>query len=306
MLSILIPVFNFSVVEFVEDLHSQALRTGIPFEILCYDDGSDDPIKAHNRQIQEWSHVFYHELPQNIGRSAIRNLLAHNATQPYLLFNDCDARTTHPKYIEQYINFIQEKPAKDLVVYGGHTYPEHPPARFNGLLHWTYGREKDEKPASEREIKPYLTFKTINFLIGRSLFLHTKFNETLQGYGHEDTLMALNLRKQGITIHHIDNPVCHIGLVDNQTFIQKTLESVSNAAQLIRQGYLKNETSLSKTYFWLKRLGLQGLGLKLFKRYKSRIREKLDVEKPSLRLLDIYKLGMLLISINQLSDDTNS
>lgn len=306
MLSILIPVFNFSVVEFVEDLHNQALRSGIPFEILCYDDGSEDHIKAHNRQIQDFSHVFYHELSHNIGRSAIRNLLAQDATQPYLLFNDCDARTTHSQYIKNYINFIQEKATDDLVVYGGHTYPEHPPARFNGLLHWTYGREKDEKPASQRELKPYLTFKTINFLIGRSLFLKNKFNETLQGYGHEDTLMALNLRKQGVTIHHVENPVCHIGLVDNQTFIQKTLESVSNAARLIRQGYLKKETRLSKTYFWIKRLGLQKLGLKLFERYKRRIREKLDEEKPSLRLFDIYKLGMLLVSINQLSDDTNS
>ena len=306
MLSILIPVFNFTIVELVEDLHQQAASAEIPFEIRCYDDGSESSIKQRNRTIQHWPSIIYRELPQNIGRSAIRNLLARDANQPYLLFNDCDIRTTSRNYILRYINFLKSTQEEKFVAYGGHTYPEHPPAQFNGLLHWAYGREKDVLYASARAQKPYLSFKTINFLLPKALVLENPFDENLTGYGHEDTLMALRFRQKSIPVFHMDNPVCHLGLVDNHTFLKKTTESVRNAAQLIKQGYITNELKLTRTYFWLQRLGLKRIGVKLFNRYKNTITTKLINERPSLPLLDLYKLGALLCFMSQVSEETSS
>lgn len=306
MISILIPVYNFTVVELVADLHSQATEAGIDFEIRCYDDESDKLYKERNQVIDEWSHVVYKELPENLGRSRIRHLLATDAAFDLLLFSDCDARTTHPEYIKKYLDFINYKKSSNIVIYGGHTYPEYPPAEFNGLLHWTYGKTKDQQPADVRVRKPYLSFKTINFVISRHLFLENQPSNTLEGYGHEDTLMGLMLQNKGVPIFHIDNPLCHLGLVDNHTFLKKTRESVQNAAYLIKAGYLKTEMRLTKTYFWLKWLGIYRIALKLFKRYQLKIKDKLIFEKPSLKLLDIYKLGLLLLSMAQLSEETKS
>ena len=306
MISVLIPIFNFSVVEFVRDLHQQASQTGVDFEIRCYDDGSDEAYCRQNRVIGEWPNVVYNELHRNIGRSRIRNQLGREAAYEYLLFTDCDARTTSSSYLQTYIDLIQQKGSDQLVVYGGREYPEYPPAQYNALLHWTYGRYKDQLPAARRRLKPYLNFKTNNFLIARAVFLNNTLNEELQGYGHEDTLMAITLRRKGIPVYHIDNPLCHLGLEDNHTFIQKTRQSVQNAALLIKRGYLKREIKLSKAYFWLKWLGIYAPGRWLFQRYQARIQEQLLAERPSLRMLDIYKLGLLLLSLSQLSEETKS
>lgn len=306
MLSILIPVFNFSVAEFVDDLRQQATKAGIDFEIRCYDDGSDAFYRDQNRVVRNWPHVIYHELPWNVGRSRIRNQLAREAAYEYLLFSDCDARTTSSHYLQRYIDCIRQWGSDQLVVYGGLEYPEYPPAQYNALLHWTYGRYKDQLPAAKRKAKPYLTFKTINFLIARKLFLNNALNEELQGYGHEDTLMAITLRRKGIPVYHIENPLCHLGLEDNDTFLHKTRESIQNVALLIKKGDLKREIKLSKAYFWLKWLGIYGLVRWLFQRYQARIQERLLAERPSLRMLDVYKLGLLLLSLSQPSEDTRS
>ena len=40
MLSILIPIYNFKVMDVVLELKAQAKKLDIPFEILCFDDAS--------------------------------------------------------------------------------------------------------------------------------------------------------------------------------------------------------------------------------------------------------------------------
>ena len=87
MLSILIPVYNFSVVELVTKLHQQALALEkVNFEVIILDDGSTDDFKQTNRAIKHLPHVQYAELTENVGRSAIRNLLAQRARGRLLTF----------------------------------------------------------------------------------------------------------------------------------------------------------------------------------------------------------------------------
>ena len=61
MISILIPVYNYDVTELVAELHRQCMDLGMPFEILCYDDGSQSDFKAKN-QIIALEFVQYKEM----------------------------------------------------------------------------------------------------------------------------------------------------------------------------------------------------------------------------------------------------
>ena len=79
-LSILIPTYNDLCVKLVGDLKQQVEAAGIVYEILVGDDGSTDlSVMAENKEIVQWEHCQYLIQSQNIGRAAIRNLLAREA-----------------------------------------------------------------------------------------------------------------------------------------------------------------------------------------------------------------------------------
>ena len=87
MLSILIPTYNYNIEALVTELHAQATACGIDFEILCYDDCSTNlDLIASNKSINLLKNTSYKVLKSNIGRSAIRNLLAKDAHYDLLLF----------------------------------------------------------------------------------------------------------------------------------------------------------------------------------------------------------------------------
>ncbi|MBR0361683.1 MAG: glycosyltransferase, partial [Paraprevotella sp.] len=102
MLSILIPTYNYLCAGLVCDLHQQAERLGIDYEILVADDGSQESFKVKNRIINKLPHCKYIELEENIGRSRIRNLLGRTAQYDYLLFMDCDAEVVNRDFIAKY------------------------------------------------------------------------------------------------------------------------------------------------------------------------------------------------------------
>lgn len=114
MLSILIPIYNFDVVGFVKDLSNQASACNIEFKILCFDDGSITEFKSKNQELATLPNVVYTELPQNVGRSKIRNLLAEKAQFEYLLFLDCDSTTNNNQFVRNYIENLKS----NTVVYG--------------------------------------------------------------------------------------------------------------------------------------------------------------------------------------------
>ncbi|MBK9012975.1 MAG: glycosyltransferase [Saprospiraceae bacterium] len=103
MLSILLPIFNFDVRPLVSDLHRQCEVAGVAYEIICFDDGSTPEFRQKNQELWKYSNLIYKELPQNLGRSAIRNALGKAARFEYLLFMDCDSRVTGGDFIENYL-----------------------------------------------------------------------------------------------------------------------------------------------------------------------------------------------------------
>ena len=91
MISILIPIYNRKVTKLVETLFDQCVDLNIEFEILCYDDCSQEKYRSENRVLGQKMGVSYMDLSTNLGRSKIRNWLGKNARFEYLIFLDCDS-----------------------------------------------------------------------------------------------------------------------------------------------------------------------------------------------------------------------
>lgn len=290
MLSILIPIYNFDIRTLAAELHRQCKMTGVEFEILCLDDGSNVQFKEKNRELRQFSEIQYIELPQNLGRSAIRNELGRQARFSSLLFMDCDSKVVSHRFIQHYLDTI----TPDSLVYGGRCYAAQPPADPSLYFHWHYGRSREQTTAAQRNQAPWHSFMTNNFLIPKHLFLQVPFDETIRQYGHEDTIFGLELDGRNTAILHIDNPLEHIGLETTDVFLQKTRQGLENLLLLRRQGK-PIQTRLLEVYLKCK---AWGLGLPL--RYSFRLLERWLIRhfhsaRPNLKLFDFYKLGLLAI-----------
>lgn len=291
MLSVLIPVYNFDIITLIKDLHQQLTESGIPFEILCFDDGSKENFKQINRNITLSSYypITYFELEQNLGRARIRNVLAAKAQYPYLLFMDCDSKVIHSNYIEYYIEYLQH----DTLLYGGRSYAPTPPDQPELLFHWLYGTHREAKNVITRSKQPYHSFMTNNFLIPKSIFDSIKFDERLTKYGHEDTLFGLELQKHNIKILHLDNPLEHIGLEEVNTFLEKTQQGIQNLAELAKE-HPDLDTTLIKTWKYLQKWRLTGFIYFILQLILPFIQRNLKSGNPSLKLFDLYKLSLLI------------
>jgi glycosyltransferase involved in cell wall biosynthesis len=301
MLSILIPIFNFDIRPLVADLHGQCEALGIGYEIVCFDDGSTAEFKAMNQKIWKLPNVIYQEMPQNLGRSAIRNALGKAARFDYLLFMDCDSKVVSPDFIEKYLEAIAlggrsklppNSNAAGFLVYGGRCYSDLPPHDKSLFFHWHYGKNREQTTAAERSRSPYHGFMTNNFLISKQTFLGILFDETLRQYGHEDTLFGMELKKRNVPIIHIDNPLEHIGLETVEVFLKKTTQGIENLFAL-RAAKKPIETRLLNTYESCKRWGLTKVIERLRPLFYWLIIKDLMLNGLLLLLFDGYKLATL-------------
>ena len=294
MLSILIPVYNFDVRPFVTGLHEQCAKSGIEYEIICVDDRSEQTFIDLNTPLSDLENVSFISLDKNIGRSRIRNFLAEKARYPYLLFVDCDSAVVDDRYIANYVKFLNPK----TLLYGGRSYQLSKPDQIYAL-HWKYGSVRESKKAEARNRFPYKSFMTNNFVVPADTFKSIQFDENIVGYGHEDTLFGKQLGLKNIAIHHIDNPLNHIGLEDTETFIRKTEEAVKNLVILHKQGKLQvNDARLIQAYYAIKRFGFGKVVSKNIQRRENQILAKLKLPDPSLRLYDQWKLMLFSKHMN--------
>lgn len=289
MVSILIPIYNFNIVPLVQDLHQQCESCGIVYEIIGLDDGSTTFYKHKNRSVAQFNNVIYKELPQNLGRAKIRNRLAEAAKYPYLLFMDGDSKVTNPQYIHNYLQYIQPT----TLLYGGRIYDTTPPKDPSLKLHYLFGKNREETSAEERKIKPYQSFMTNNFLIPTTIFETILFEESIDGYGHEDTLFGIALQQQQIPIIHLDNPLKHIGLEEQAVFLQKQQTAIRNLYQIHQKEPLF-VTKLLTTFVTFKKWKLARLVLFVLQLFRPVIHQQLKTDTPNLFFLDLFKLHHLL------------
>lgn len=284
-LSILIPVFNCSVYPLIKELGQQALTSGISYEILCYDDLSLPEYKNKNMECSAIPNVIYKELPKNLGRSAIRNLMASEAQYPNLLFLDCDGKIIQKDFIASYLGMAEYD-----VVIGGRVYSLMPPENPLHHLHWKAGSKKEVISAKKRNETPYHSLMLNNLLISKKVFEELKLDESIQGYGHEDTLFGIQLKEKKASIVHIENPVLHESLDGGMEFLAKTREAVKNLAYIVNKHNKGKETRLYKMYKKLSSLWLAGLFAFGFSVFKNRASKNLQGSRPKLFWLDLIKL----------------
>jgi glycosyltransferase involved in cell wall biosynthesis len=283
MISILIPTYNSKVDQLVTVLHKQAEQLSIAFEILVYDDGSTKRFSV-NAAINQLAHVTYKYFDSNMGRSAIRQQLAQDAVAEYLLFLDADVLPVTPDFLNNYAQLISNKVE---VICGGIAYKEE--AAPQEMLRHTYGTKREARDAKTRQKDPFIIV-TANVCMGKALFLN--INTELENRYGEDLLLSQQLKKNGETVQHIDNPVWHLGLESSQEYLLKSEEALSNMVHWEKEGRLEpNFTSLQQGYLKLRKMGLVPL-FRLVMRLMIPlfIKSNLTSKKPSILLFDLYRL----------------
>ncbi len=287
MLSILIPVYNYNIFKLVETIHKQALECNIPFEIICLDDASQEFL-IENQRINQFENSSFIILEENIGRSAIRNVLAQKAIYQNLLFLDADVIPVHNQFIANYISEINKN---RKVVFGGLLYEDQKPAK-ELLLRWIYGREREALPLSQRNQNPSETALVSNLMIKKEIVIRFPFDENLKKYGYEDLLFFTVLKSNSIEVSHIENPVFHLNLEPSSLFLSKTKTAIENLVFLNYSNKISlNESRIIASFELLKTLKLLSVFRFIFRKLESKIERNLVSQNPSLFLFDIYKLG---------------
>lgn len=277
-LSILIPVHNYTCYKLVYDLHEQAERLGIDYEIIVAEDGSRSQVDiiANHKMIDltNCRHIIRRE---NVGRAAIRNVLFRESTGDLLLFMDADGRVINENFLSAYIEASKEH----AVVCGGIKCPEvcHDPHRS---LRWRYERDYEKKHGYVSE-----QFRSFCFLIKRDVMSGLPFDERYKIYGYEDVQYGMDLEKAGYTVHAIDNPLENADIEDNCTFLKKTEEALRSAYMF--RDEIGDRVEVVKLR---KRLGILSLPIAcFFMVFKKILRANLLSANPSLLVFKIYKLG---------------
>ena len=293
------------------------------FEIIFADDGSADATaRQRNAIIAQLPYCQYIERPKNVGRSAIRNFLAHTAHYSHLIFLDGDVAIKCGNFVQTYLAHRNDADviigtlhfsrmqvacdtAEDII---GHTKRAKEetkkttePVLYDDNLKYRYEQQFLAKhPVKKRMQQPYASFRTTNFMVRRDLLLAYPFDETFHEYGYEDTLFGKQLKEHGATLIHLDNAATIADYEDNATFVAKTEESLRTLAAHAHQ--LQGYSTLLHTANKLKCLHLQSLIAFVFKLFKGLLHKNLCSNSPSVFLFNVYKLGYyvnLTRSINQ-------
>ena len=222
MISVCIPVYNRAIAPLVNDLLQEINDFHLPVEIIVIDDCSAKELQLENQKACK--NIHYIELEYNVGRAKIRNIFLNYAKYDHLLYLDCDSMIISPRFLQVYLEAISET---TQVIVGASIYQSEQPNRSE-MLRWKYSSLRESKSIQERKKASFNSFKTNNFLVHRTILERFPFNETIVGYGHEDTLFGYELFQNGIHIDQIENPVLNKYLDSNAVFLEKTIVGLKN------------------------------------------------------------------------------
>jgi hypothetical protein len=108
-------------------------------------------------------------------------------------------------------------------------------------------------------------------------------------------LFSGNLLKNDVKVKHIDNPVYHLGLENNETFLNKSLEAVKTTYLLDKNNQInKDLRPLQKSYLFLNKWKVDGIYCAVFKLIKKAIKSNLLSNNPSMFMFDLYRLNYFI------------
>lgn len=285
MLSILIPTYDYTCYQLVHDLHEQAERLGMPYEIIVAEDGSRSQVSIiANHKMEELSHCHHYIRKENMGQAATRNELAAMAKYDWLLFIDSDAMVEKPDFLDTYIYNIEKA---EVVVGGLYHQPEnHDPHK---TLRFKYEKEADlHRSATERSLHPYRQLTCFNAMLHKPTFMQILFDKDCKDYGYEDALFGVELERRGISVLHIDNPLLHNGLDTNECFLRKSETALRTLKKL--NGKMEAHSHVGKAYQRLQKWHLAWGAKWGYRMLGTLMRKNLLSPHPSLLWFSIYKL----------------
>ncbi len=271
-----------------KDIFDQCKKAAIDFEIIVFDDASVN--QFDNEKINQLENCSYKVLDHNIGRCAIRNLLAETAKYDWLLFLDADVLPENDLFIAKYIKAIQEN--KYQIIIGGYKYEDKKPSD-NKVFRWKYGGNREYATAEMRNANPYHYIFSGNLLTQKPIFLESNFQGRENFYGM-DVYFSYKIFENKYSILHIDNFIFHLGLESNQQFFDKSLKAVESKLHLCTKfpGLLE-VSPLLQHYLWLKKFKLTWLCKFGFKIFSPLMKKQILSSNPNLFLFDVYRLGYL-------------
>jgi len=288
-LSILIPSYNDICLPLVEELKAQADSIdGLCYEIIVADDGStDENVLSTNRKIESLDGCSFIERGMNVGRAAIRNFLGKEAKYEWLVFLDCEVRPA-----DTFINIYASNESPADVICGGISIGGDAEKLKNNLR---YLYEKSMEPSyssRERNKHGFYSFRTTNFMIKKSVFLQSLFNESMTTYGYEDVVFGKQLKQKGFSIEHIDNPVSMFKYENNKRLVEKTEEALRTLKAFSDE--VCDYSSIISCTNVMKRLRLIGIVRYCFQLTNKKLRTNLCGENPKLLFYKLYKLGYFI------------
>ncbi|QSS96811.1 glycosyltransferase family 2 protein [Psychroflexus sp. ALD_RP9] len=284
MLSILIPCYNYNVTALVQALQKQIDTLKNNVEIIVLDDGKHS-YNTVNKKLSDDEHLTYLQNKTNLGRTKSRQSLAEAAQFENLLFLDADVLPVQPHFLQKYLKFLNEDFG---LIYGGNSY-DYQLIDSSKILHYKFGKHREAKSLKERLKNPYLNFTSQNFIIKKSVFLNLNTNQTNK-YGY-DLVFSYKLKQLKIQVLQIDNPVFHKGLNDNQAFLKKSLQAVTNLVEFERKAEISmTHTRLQQVYQKLINYKLTRVFNAIIYVIKPILKRNLKSSKPKLIALDLMKL----------------
>jgi len=288
MISILIPTYNYNVYPLVREIHKQASKTNLPFEILVYDDASTQDFNLE-KLLAELDNVSYKKYTDNLGRVPMLKELVQNAKYNLLLTMDADVFPKDPFF---FIKLIKQTEKIDAdLYYGGTGVAQQPPSKEK-LLRWKFGKERESPSLTYRKQHPYDTIVCQSTLVKKQIF-QPLIDELMvaKDYYGLDIFYSYLLKKYNKKVEHYDNKVVHLGIDDNASFLEKSKKAVETYRFLYQNNLVdQNHIKLVRLAEKYAPYGLCFLTKIINTLLGKPIRKNLLSTKPSLFLLDMYKL----------------
>ena len=295
-LSILIPTYNYDCGLLVSSLQRLAEQTvGTVYEIIVAEDGSTDQamVSRNEATVTALPHCRHLKRTENVGRAAIRNVLAREAQYEWLLFIDSDMTVTDEQFLERYVNVDDNLNDNISMVIDGGVSIGGNPDELKGNLRYLYEKAAEqEHTAEQRQKRPYQHIHTANLMVSREVMMNCPFDERFRRYGYEDVLLGKQLRQQGVRILHIDNPLSFCTFEDNRNFVEKTEEGLQTLYEFRED--LRGYSGLLTLVDGIHVKGVKWLLRLLFKVFKHPMRHNLCGNHPRLNVFKLYKLGYYL------------
>ena len=287
MISILIPCFDYNAYPLVSVLEKQALMLKIDFEIICIDDGSFSSKNDLNQKINLLTNSKFIESKKNIGRINNRLLLAEKSQYEWLIFLDVDTLPNEDNFLKNYIEQLN----RGTLIIGGCIYKK--PENENFSLRYKFGKFREEIKSDIRNKNPYKYISSCNFMCKRNVLIDVLSSINTISYGNDYVFGSL-VKKMGIYIKHIDNPVLIDKIDENQIFIKKTHDGLDNLISSYNDKIIeKHSISILKAYIILDNLLMKNIFIKITDLFKNLLNRNLHSKDPNLFLFDLYRLNYL-------------